>query len=526
MQNHEMVEAHIESLENQLRSKKPARKHMRNRDYGRSLTKFLISAVMRKNYQEFASWVGRAGRTFWKQVENGSIESELVDADGNELSACARSKLLKDLQEIAAVMVQVPRLESVCSWIDSNIDHVPAIRLSELFQQYPPREWGALALVSVPGATAASVGGHGARPGAASAFTGDTSTGAAASTSTSSVTSSRTGDTGNNTNDVAELSAAAPANEGRSSIRSSVASVGDVNGSQVGLPTGGGMGGDASSVASPDTSEQDRQMISTPSAATPSASGAFDMDMDSPPSSAMNMSSPSPTSHTAGRGASTIRGPVVVDQIAYGNTAPAPRADIVAHSNDERLVPTRITRDLMTRFLSGFARDRSINGRLRKNEMLEQDEEFLACSELVLRTIPPYPFPEAFVYRCIDLTPENALSFQDQMASGQPITLTERAFTFTCAFSPQQQMSREDVAHNTKNTYIAIRSRSGRLVRQYCGPSFQDEWEVLFFYGTKFRVLSFEDTKPGEEHGAGGQGRYRIVMEEVWSHIPGLEAAE
>ena len=64
--------------------------------------------------------------------------------------------------------------------------------------------------------------GRSARPGAASAFAGDTSTGAAASTSTSSVTSSRTGDTGNNTNDVAELSAAAPANEGRSSIRSAL----------------------------------------------------------------------------------------------------------------------------------------------------------------------------------------------------------------------------------------------------------------------------------------------------------------
>ena len=156
----EMVEAQIKSLENQLKSKKPGRKHMRSH-YGSSLTKFLISAVMRKNYKEFVSWVGRAGRTFWKQVQNGNIESELVDADGNELSASARSKLLKDLQEIAAVMVLVPRLESVCSWIQSNIDHVPAIRLSGLFQRYPPREWGALALVSVPGATAASVGGLG-----------------------------------------------------------------------------------------------------------------------------------------------------------------------------------------------------------------------------------------------------------------------------------------------------------------------------------------------------------------------------
>lgn len=436
----------------------------------KTFTEFVVNEACRKNFLKYCSVPGQKGRSFLnavlaKEKPNERPNLKLIDARGRQLSlrSSARAEVLKDLRELAAVMIKQPHSvnETRLQWLYINLTEKPApvIHLAELYLQFPPREWS--------------------------------------------------------------IGVAAASNNG-----SSVASVGDVNGSQVGLPTGGGMGGDASSVASPDTSEQDRQMISTPSAATPSASGAFDMDMDSPPSSAMNMSSPSPTSHTAGRGASTIRGPVVVDQIAYGNTAPAPRADIVAHSNDERLVPTRITRDLMTRFLSGFARDRSINGRLRKNEMLEQDEEFLACSELVLRTIPPYPFPEAFVYRCIDLTPENALSFQDQMASGQPITLTERAFTFTCAFSPQQQMSREDVAHNTKNTYIAIRSRSGRLVRQYCGPSFQDEWEVLFFYGTKFRVLSFEDTKPGEEHGAGGQGRYRIVMEEVWSHIPGLEAAE
>ena len=51
------------------------------------------------------------------------------------------------------------------------------------------------------------------------------------------------------------------------------------------------------------------------------------------------------------------------------------------------------------------------------------------------------------------------------------------------------------------------------------------EWEVLFCHGTTFKILSFEHTKPGEEHRARDGGRYRIVMEEVSSLVPGLKMA-
>jgi hypothetical protein len=126
------------------------------------------------------------------------------------------------------------------------------------------------------------------------------------------------------------------------------------------------------------------------------------------------------------------------------------------------------------------------------------------------------------------MTPELARLFQQSKASGQ--AFTERGFTSTSAFSPEQQLCRRDLTNKffTRNTYIAIRSKSGRLVRQFLRNSstFKDEWEVLFCYDTKFRVLSFEDTTPGLEVEAGERGRYRIVMEEVQSRIPGLETAQ
>mmetsp|Transcript_11374 Transcript_11374/g.32174 ORF Transcript_11374/g.32174 Transcript_11374/m.32174 type:complete len:227 (-) Transcript_11374:170-850(-) len=217
-------------------------------------------------------------------------------------------------------------------------------------------------------------------------------------------------------------------------------------------------------------------------------------------------------------------------RVRYEDTGPAPTEDIEALAKEQELTDgTLIEKRTVSNVISLYAKDHGINRRLRKSKnkkkMSKKDENFLSLSELVLTAIPPYPFRDSFVYRCINASPELVLWLQQRVGK----LLKEPSFTSASAFSPQQQLDRLDLPNNygTRNTYIAIRSRSGRLVRQYVrSKSYKEEWEVLFCYGTTFRVLSFEDTQPGKKHEVGTQGRYRIVMEEVKSRISRLKMAQ
>ena len=214
-----------------------------------------------------------------------------------------------------------------------------------------------------------------------------------------------------------------------------------------------------------------------------------------------------------------------IGTIAYKDTKPAPREEIEAQAKKGIIKSSRLNKQLVSNIIFEYANDYGINSRRRRKMTCERDEEFLVLSKLVLKAIPPYPFHDFFVYRCINMTQEHAIWFQQQMASGKPFT--ELAFTSACAFSPKQQNERKDLTNkfHIMNTYIAIRSKSGRLVKKYT-RGYEDEWEVLFCYDTTFRILSFEDTRPGEEHEVGTRGRFRIVMEEVSSRIPGLDLDE
>mmetsp|Transcript_11395 Transcript_11395/g.32249 ORF Transcript_11395/g.32249 Transcript_11395/m.32249 type:complete len:354 (-) Transcript_11395:162-1223(-) len=213
--------------------------------------------------------------------------------------------------------------------------------------------------------------------------------------------------------------------------------------------------------------------------------------------------------------------------ISFEDTKPAPREEIEALAKQGLVKGSCLNKSVVSHIISQYAKDCGINGRRRRKKTCKKDEEFLTLSKIVLSAIPPYPFRENFVYRCINMTPELAVWFQRQTMSGEPFK--EPAFTSACAFSPHQQQEMKEIPNifHVMNTYIAIRSRSGRLVKKYVNSKgFQGEWEVLFCYDTMFRILAFDDTKPGEEHGSGGAGRYQIVMEEVSSCIPGLDGGE
>mgnify|MGYP001178372388 CR=1 FL=1 len=134
------------------------------------------------------------------------------------------------------------------------------------------------------------------------------------------------------------------------------------------------------------------------------------------------------------------------------------------------------------------------------------------------RLLKPFPF-EGYVYRGMNAkTPEAVLKFKSLMEQGE--LFVEPGLFSASALYPLPN------GFQNMNTHFAIRSKSGRLIRPFVKrDAAKREWEVLFCYDTTFKILSFKDTKPGEEHRAGDSGRYRIVMEEVSSLIPGLKMA-
>ena len=211
--------------------------------------------------------------------------------------------------------------------------------------------------------------------------------------------------------------------------------------------------------------------------------------------------------------------------IAYDDTIPAPRQEIEAHSKKGLLGDTRFTDSFVSRLVCEYVRDHGINDRRRKKKKRRADAEFLVLSQQMLKALPAYPFTnEYFVYRCVDFKTQSEVFWFNECGK----LFQDRGFTSACAFTPDQQWERADLSSDffSMNAYIAIRSKSGRLIRPFVKrDAAKREWEVLFCYDTTFKILSFKDTKPGEEHRAGDSGRYRIVMEEVSSLIPGLKMA-
>ena len=140
--------------------------------------------------------------------------------------------------------------------------------------------------------------------------------------------------------------------------------------------------------------------------------------------------------------------------------------------------------------------------------------ESIMCKSIVvaMEALPLFASNVYYVYRAIEIeTQEGALSFKDLMENGQPFV--ESAFLSTTIM----HILSEDMGYfNNKNCFFAILSKTGRHILKALAIN-EEELEVVFRPGTSFRILSFEDTMPDEEHGTGPDqaGRYRIVMEEI-----------
>ena len=132
---------------------------------------------------------------------------------------------------------------------------------------------------------------------------------------------------------------------------------------------------------------------------------------------------------------------------------------------------------------------------------------------LALEALPVFSFGQYCVYRGVYFEKQtDVFRFRDLWHDGRPFV--ESSFLSTSALHIE---SPELNAFNGRNTYFAIFSKTGRLIQGHSDEDWKKEAEVLLDLGTSFRILSFDDTMPGKEHGTGldQAGRYRIVMEEI-----------
>ena len=201
--------------------------------------------------------------------------------------------------------------------------------------------------------------------------------------------------------------------------------------------------------------------------------------------------------------------------ISFADTSAAPSEDLEKWQFEGLAEGNTVQPTLVKRLLQQYVRDESINDTLRRGNATRQDENFVNSISIALTAIKPFPFVKCCVYRGIELTHEDAFRFKALMRSGEPFV--EPGLLSASAKSLDELQNRTYVQ---RNTYFAIRSKSGRLIQKYSKR--EDEWEVLFAAGTSFRILSFEDTTPVVDPGVSGWGRYKIVMEEVESKIWGL----
>ena len=141
------IESQISDVEDRMPNQKGI-DHLKNSKYGKALAALLANETLNKNFRLCIGTQGRAGKTFVKMVVGGTIESELVDARGGPLNGRTRSKVLKDLKEIAAVLGQQPRdvQAKIFAWLeqgplpwdkDKYDDNAPAIQLARLYTRTP-----------------------------------------------------------------------------------------------------------------------------------------------------------------------------------------------------------------------------------------------------------------------------------------------------------------------------------------------------------------------------------------------------
>lgn len=143
----------------------------------------------------------------------------------------------------------------------------------------------------------------------------------------------------------------------------------------------------------------------------------------------------------------------------------------------------------------------------------KKDSIMVRSVSLALEASPVFSFGQYCVYRGVYFEEQkDVFRFRDLLHDGRPFV--ESSFLSTSALhikSPELNI------FNGRNTYFAIFSKTGRLIQGHSDEDWKKEAEVLFDLGTSFRILSFDDTMPGKEHGTGldQAGRYRIVMEEI-----------
>ena len=210
---------------------------------------------------------------------------------------------------------------------------------------------------------------------------------------------------------------------------------------------------------------------------------------------------------------------LVVGSISYANTSAAPLSELEKWSKERSIAEgNKIKPIVITRLLHQYVQDHGINSTMRQGAPSIQQQNFSRSLSVALIALKPYPFRDHWVYRSIrSEKQEFVLNFKDLMERGEPFV--EPGLLSACALSFDME-EKKNYEYYCRNTYFAIRSKSGRLIRKYSQQP--DEWEVLFAAGTSFRILSFEDTTPGVEHGKSNNGRYKIVMEEIASQIWGL----
>ena len=139
-------------------------KYLHDSPANQAISSFVASEIYRRSFIRYCSVSGKRGRSFLNAVVNGTIE--LVDARGRTLRGPARATALKELQAIAADIMQLPssERENLSDWLLRNIEKAKVIHLAELYHRFPPQR-----TIPSSGPPPGTVGGLGGAPGGQSA---------------------------------------------------------------------------------------------------------------------------------------------------------------------------------------------------------------------------------------------------------------------------------------------------------------------------------------------------------------------
>ena len=131
-------------------------KYLHDSPANQAISSFVASEIYRRSFIRYCSVSGKRGRSFLNAVVNGTIE--LVDARGRTLRGPARATALKELQAIAADIMQLPssERENLSDWLLRNIEKAKVIHLAELYHRFPPQR-----TIPSSGPPPGTVGGYG-----------------------------------------------------------------------------------------------------------------------------------------------------------------------------------------------------------------------------------------------------------------------------------------------------------------------------------------------------------------------------